>query len=92
MGDFTRPNLYYASLKFTQPAKRKEITKTRPDGMDAVAELLFCDDNVATLDGARQVGPLDCDITEVHWNTGAHQRVRFIADVKVQVRLRGIAR
>jgi hypothetical protein len=29
VGDFTRRNLYYASLKFTQPAKRKEITKTR---------------------------------------------------------------
>jgi hypothetical protein len=44
------------------------------------------------LDGARQIGPLDRDIAEVHWNAGTHQRVGFIADVKVQVRLRGIAR
>jgi hypothetical protein len=27
VGDFTRRNIYYASLKFTQRAKRKEITK-----------------------------------------------------------------
>jgi hypothetical protein len=27
VGDFTRPDLYYASLKFKQPAKGKEITK-----------------------------------------------------------------
>ena len=55
-------------------------------------ERLFCGDNVATLDWSWQVGPLDRDIAEVHRNTGTHQRVGFVADVKVQMRLGGIAR
>jgi hypothetical protein len=42
VGDFTRCNLYYASLKFTQPAKRKEITTDQcPDAMHVARTLLL---------------------------------------------------
>jgi hypothetical protein len=54
--------------------------------------LLFCNDNVTALDWARQVGPLDRDIAEIHGNAGTHQRIGLIADVKVKVRLGRIAR
>src|SRR5207249_11486837 len=41
VGDFTRRNLYYASLKFMQPAKRKEITNARLPTVHAVRTCYF---------------------------------------------------
>src|SRR5437867_3039641 len=51
----------------------------------------FCDDNVAALNGAGQVGPLNRHIAEVHCNTAAHQRDSCNAVVIAPVRLRGVA-
>ena len=108
VGDFTRCNLYYASVKFTQPAKRKEITNDAPpDGRQAQQEqirtiatnprnaadqTLFRYDNIAALDWSWQIGPLNRDVAEVHRNAGTHQRVGLVADVEVQMRLGRIAR
>ena len=52
VGDFTRPDLYYASLKFTQPAKGKEITK---DGPAERGTILFTADSL--LDTEVHPGP-----------------------------------
>ena len=108
VGDFTRCNIYYASVKFTQPPKRKEITNDAPpdtrqaqQGTDwtlatnprnAADQTLFRDDNIAALDWPWEIGPLNRDVAEVHRNAGTHQRVGLVADVEVQMRLGRIAR
>ena len=69
-------------------AKRKEITKWQEAGDQA----LFRYDNIAALDWPWQIGPLNCDVAEVHRNAGAHQRVGLVAEVEVQMRLGRIAR
>jgi hypothetical protein len=58
---------------------------------DSARYLLFRDDNVAALDGAREIRPLNRDVAEIHRNTCAHQRVGLIADMEVQMRLGRIA-
>jgi hypothetical protein len=53
-------------------------------GIDSARYLLLCSDNVAALDGTRQVCPPNRDVAEIHWNTCAHQGVWLIADGAAQ--------
>ncbi len=48
---------------------------------------LFRDNDISALDRARQIGPLNRYVVEVHRDTGAHQRIGLIAYVKVKMRL-----
>ena len=46
---------------------------------------LLHDHDVAALDWTRQIGPLDRDVAEVHGNPRAHQWIRTVGHVKMQM-------
>src|SRR5207253_7276490 len=51
-----------------------------------------CDDDVAALDGTREVGQWQRHIGETHGDSGARQRLRPVAHLEMKMRLGGVAR
>jgi hypothetical protein len=70
---------------------KENLDQIAGHSIDSARILLFRNDNVAALDGTRQVGPLNRDVAEVDRNAGTHQWVGFIANMEVQVWLGRIA-
>ena len=83
----------YKRRASSQVGKRSRNNRTlATNPRNAADQTLFRYDNIAALDWPWQIGPLNCDVAEVHRNAGTHQRVGLVADVEVQMRLGRIAR